>query len=333
MSSASADLSKLQKEGKDKQDIADLYAKNRAGGSAERSAEGDALMAKANKKLDKWFGGSKKYDRAAELFEQAAAAYKMNDNWEEASNALVKVAEIQEKHLKDALEAAHKYTDAGMCLARVDIDGAMRLLEMAIQIHTAESRLGAAARVWKELAQLLEDEEKNQQAIEAWRKAADCHEAEGTMANCIQILLRMAELHVREYQFKKASKLYERCAEIAVDKNINKGAIRDYQYNALLCQFVVSARKGNLKNMHSLFSRLLDTDRQFTGTWQERLLRKCMSAFEAGDVQAFTQAVYDQDQIHKLDELSTKILLEVKNILKNPPESGPNAEEVAESLV
>jgi hypothetical protein len=45
-------------------------------------------------------------------------------------------------------------------------------------------------------------------------------------------------------RFKKASKLYEKCAEICIDKNINKGSLRDYFYNALLCQFVVSARKG-----------------------------------------------------------------------------------------
>lgn len=96
---------------------------------------------------------------------------------------MVKSAEIQEKHMKDQLEAAHKYTEAGMCMARVDSAQATQLLEMAIQIHTAESRLGAAARVWKELGTLLEDEEKMQDAIDAWRKAADCHEAEGTLAS------------------------------------------------------------------------------------------------------------------------------------------------------
>ena len=105
-----------------------------------------------------------------ELYEQAAAAYKLNDNWSEASGALLKVAEILEKQ-KDSLGAANKYVESGLCMAREDNSEAIKLLEMGIAIHTGEARLGAAARVWKELAQLQEDEEQTQEAINAWRKA------------------------------------------------------------------------------------------------------------------------------------------------------------------
>jgi len=132
------------------------------------------------------------------------------------------------------------------------------------------------------------------------------------------------------FRFKKASKVDERAAEICVEKNINKGSLRDYFYNALLCQFVVSARKGSLKNLQSMLSRFVEIDRRFVGTWQEKLIRNCMGAFEDGDVQAFTQAIYDQDRIHKLDDLSTKILLEIKSILKNPRQD--DADEMAQQL-
>ena len=142
------------------------------------------------------FGGSKNKDKACELYEQAAAAYKMNDNWAEASGALLKCAEILEKQ-KDSLEAAAHYVEAGLCMARVDNEEAIKLLEMGIAIHTNEARLGAAARVWKELAQLHEEEENLQAAIDAWRKAADCQESEGTLAGALQSLLRVGELHVK----------------------------------------------------------------------------------------------------------------------------------------
>jgi len=120
----------------------------------------------------------------------------MNDNWGEAAGALVKSAEILEKQ-KDQLGAATKYTEAGLCMARVDNNEAIQLLEMGIAIHTAEARLGAAARVWKELGQLQEEEENLQAAIDAWRKAADCMESEGTLANCLQCLLHIGELHIK----------------------------------------------------------------------------------------------------------------------------------------
>lgn len=165
-------------------------------------------------------------------------------SWKEAADALVCVAEIHEKNKEEQLDAANKYAEAGLCMARVANDEAIKLLDMAITIHTQEGRLGAAARVWRDLGELEEEEENLQAAIDAWRKAADCHESEGTLANALQCYLHVAELHVKEYQFKKASKLYEKCAEICMDKAINKGSLRDYFYNALLCQFVVSARKG-----------------------------------------------------------------------------------------
>lgn len=299
------------------------------------SAEGEEYMRKAEKKLKEFslFSGDKKTDKACELFERAAAGYKMNENWGEAAAALVRHAELLEKQ-KNKLEAANKYTEAGMCMARADAVEATKLLEMAISILQSEARLGAAARVWKDLAQLYEDEGQLQDAIEAWRKSADCHESEGTMANCLQCLLHAAELHVKECQYKKASKLYERCGEICQEKQINKGSLRDYFYQALLCQFVVSARKGNLKNMQSMYERFVEMDRKFLGTWQQKLIKNTMDAFADGDVQQFTQHIFDQNSIHPLQDMDTKLFLEIKNILKGDLAGGREAaEEVAQELV
>jgi len=330
MSSAAADLKKLDEEQRQRNQVDDLYAKKYGGAEGATDAAGDEYMRKAAKKKEKWFGGDSRWDKAAELYEKAAAAYKSNENWSEAAGALCQSAEMQEK-LKDKLSAANKYIEAAMCMARVDNADAIRLLEMGIAIHEGEARLGAAARAWKELAQLQEDEEQLQLAIDAWRRAADCHISEGTMANALQCLLHVAELHVSEYQFKKASKVYEQCAQICIDKQINKGSLRDYFYNALLCQFVVSARKGDLKNMRSMMARFLEIERRFAGTWQERLLRAAMKAFDDGDPQALAQAAADQDRIHKLDDRTTQIMLEVKRILQNPPQPD-DADQMAEQL-
>lgn len=137
---------------------------------------------------------------SAELMYSFARPACAVSDWAEASGALLKCAEILEKQ-KDSLEAAAHYVEAGLCMARVDNEEAIKLLEMGIAIHTNEARLGAAARVWKELAQLHEDEENLQAAIEAWRKAADCQESEGTLAGALQSLLRVGELHVKVRRF------------------------------------------------------------------------------------------------------------------------------------
>lgn len=80
-----------------------------------------------------------------------------------------------------------------------------------------------------------------------------------------------------------------------------------------------------------MFARFVESDRKFVGTWQERLLKGCMAAFENDDWQEFTQVIYDQNKIHPLDDLSTRILLEIKKILKSERKAD-DAEEMAEQL-
>lgn len=56
----------------------------------------------------------------------------------------------------------------------------------------------------------------------------------------------------------------------------------------------------DLKNLTSMFDRFVQLDRKFVGTWQERLIKGCMAAFEDNDWKAFTQVIYEQDKIHKV---------------------------------
>lgn len=324
-----ASMKQKAKEDEERKTIQDLYARNRGIGDGNEeliSEQGADLMKQAEKQLKKFFGGSKKYDKAIDLFEQAAAQFKMNDNWAEAAEACYRCAEVYEKQ-KETLDAANKYADSGLCIARIDPQEGQKRMMMAVQIHTEEGRLAAAARVWKDLAELLEEEDQLDDAIDAWQKAADCHESEGTLANALNCHLHIAELEMKEYRFKRASKHYEKCATLALEKNINKGSLREYFYKALLCQFVVSAKKWNLKNVHVMLDRFTGMDRKFVGTREHSIVTKCVAAFEAEDVAEFTQVIYEHDKIHKLDDQSTHMLLEIKKILKNPPEPENEAEE------
>jgi hypothetical protein len=153
-------------------------------------------------------------------------------------------------------------------------------------------------------------------AIDAWTRSADAHECEGKHAHALACLLRVAELRVGEGEFAEARKAYLRVVDISIDANVNRASLREYFYGALLCQFVLSARKGTLRKLEALLASLTNTDRKFIGTWHERIVRQCMCAFENGDVQEFAQAVSDQNAIRPLDELSIRIMLEVKRCIQ-----------------
>lgn len=62
-------------------------------------------------------------------------------------------------------------------------------------------------------------------------------------------------------------------------------------------------------------------DPSFMDTRECKLVDDIITQWEAGDVEAFTQVVFDYDKIHKLDGWKTTVLLKVKNAIKQEAES------------
>mmetsp|Transcript_20718 Transcript_20718/g.49229 ORF Transcript_20718/g.49229 Transcript_20718/m.49229 type:complete len:87 (+) Transcript_20718:650-910(+) len=56
----------------------------------------------------------------------------------------------------------------------------------------------------------------------------------------------------------------------------------------------------------------MDKDINFPDTQECKLLQGCVQAMEDEDVEAYTQAVFDFDQIKKLDKWRTSMLLKTK---------------------
>ena len=65
--------------------------------------------------------------------------------------------------------------------------------------------------------------------------------------------------------------------------------------------------------------RYIATDPAFQTTRECKFLRALIEAVENGDVQAFSTACMDYDQIMKLDNWKTGILLKIKKTLDEEP--------------
>jgi alpha-soluble NSF attachment protein len=60
-------------------------------------------------------------------------------------------------------------------------------------------------------------------------------------------------------------------------------------------------------------------DVSFAGTREYQFLQDILSAVENGDVEAFTNRVVDFDQLSKLDNWKTSILLQIKKSIREQP--------------
>ena len=175
-------LKAVQAEKKSSDDISSLY-RHDLRASHGTDSRGDDLVRQAKKALNKLFGGEGKYDKASELYAQAGAVYKMSDNWEEAGDALVAAAELQESKIKNTVEASAFYSSAAKAYRNVDVEKAIQTFKLSVALHMENGRHRSAAAGWEEIAQLQTEEGLADEALESWESAANCYEAEGTNAS------------------------------------------------------------------------------------------------------------------------------------------------------
>ena len=128
-----------------------------------------------------FFGGkTQKLEEAAELYTQAANAFRMQKDGKSAGQAFEKAAQIQQQKLDEPDDAANTLTEAYKCYKKDEPEDAARVLEQAIQHYTKKGNFRRAATHKQNLAELYELDIGDQaRAQEAYEMAAGWFETDG----------------------------------------------------------------------------------------------------------------------------------------------------------
>jgi len=283
--------------------------------------KGDELVAEAEKKLKGGFSffGSKttKMEEAAELYDKAAAQYKLSKSWQEAGDAYVKAAELCEKTKNDT-EGCNHYINAAKAYKNISSKDSLKFYKIAVDLHTANNRFSTAAKLYKEIAELEEKDMNVVGAMKAWNDAADCYFAEDSTTSGNQCLLQVATLAATDGDYKRAASLFEKVARSCLDQGskLVQYSVKDYLYKAALCKFVQCAKDGDCKAVESAIDQYKDLFPAFDGCRECKFLEEAVKAFDDNDVEAFTGHVFKFDQVLKLDNWQASMLLEIKTALK-----------------
>uniref|UniRef100_A0A7S0VZQ9 Alpha-soluble NSF attachment protein n=1 Tax=Hemiselmis tepida TaxID=464990 RepID=A0A7S0VZQ9_9CRYP len=275
------------------------------------------LVAKAEKKLKGgMFGnmfGSKKED-AVELLQEAANKFKQVKNFAQCGEMHKRVAELQ-MELNDKFSAATSFQAAFQAYKKDDgcVKVAVECLSQAIELHINNGRFSQAAKFHKEAGELYESELNYQKAIEHFQSAGDYYKGEDQTSSGNQCLLRVAVLSAELEDYKRAIEVFESVAASSLDVALLKWSVKDYFFQAGLCHIanrdVVSARRA--------IDRYQDQDVSFSDTRECTLLKELLEATDEADVEKFTNAVFEYDQISKLDKWKTTVLLRIKTALSD----------------
>ncbi|MCJ1388442.1 vesicular-fusion protein S17 [Xylographa bjoerkii] len=275
-----------------------------------------ALLQKADKALAgagggfSFFGGrTEKFENAADLYTQAANAFRMQKQGKEAGLAFERAASIQTKQLNEPDDAANTLTEAFKVYRKSDPEDAARVLQQAISHYTMKGNFRRAATHQQNLAEVYEVEiDDPKRAVEAYELAAGWFESDNAEALANKLFLKVADLAAVEKDYNKSIENYEKVAKSAVNNNLMKWSVKDYFLKAGICRLANNDMVATSRALESY----RELDPSFSSTRENQLLVDLAGAVEQGDQDAFADKLYQYDKFSKLDKWKTMILLRVK---------------------
>jgi len=283
-----------------------------------------ALLQKADKAASgagggfSLFGGrAEKWENAADLYTQAANAFRMQKQNKEAGQAFEKAASIQTKNLNEPDDAANTLTEAFKVYRKTDPVDAARVLDVAINHYTSKGNFRRAATHKQNLAEVYETEIGDQKkAMESYELAASWFESDNAEALANKLYLKVADLAALEGDYYKSIEHFEKVATSSVSNNLMKWSVKDYFLKSGICLLAV----GDQVATNRALEKYRDMDPTFASTREHQLLVDLQEAIEAGEQEVFADKLFQYDQMSKLDKWKTTILLRVKSAIEEKGE-------------
>ncbi|XP_073396219.1 alpha-soluble NSF attachment protein 2 isoform X2 [Physcomitrium patens] len=266
---------------------------------------------KAEKKLKSWGILGSKYEDASDLLEKAGNSYKLAKAWDKAAAAYIKLADCQLK-LESKHDAASAYVDAALCLKKKNPLEAVRCLEQAISFYLEEGRLQVAARHYKEIGEICENQADVARAMEYFDKAAELFQGEEVNSSSMQCKLKVAQFAAELEQYERAIDIFEVVASQSLNNNLLKYSVKGYLLNAALCQFCL----GDSATVGSSLGKYQDLDPSFSSSKEGKFCVDLAATMQDMDIPRFTNVIKEYDDLSRLDDWKTTLLLRVKNKLK-----------------
>ncbi|KMZ58533.1 Alpha-soluble NSF attachment protein [Zostera marina] len=279
--------------------------------SGSDQARAEEFEIKAEKKINGWSFFGSKYEDATDLYEKAANSYKLAKNWDKAGSVYVKLAACHLK-LDSKHDAASAYVNAFNSYKKISIPEAAPYLSQAVNIFMEMGRLNMAARYYKELGEIYEQEENLEKAIDFLERAADLFQSEEVTTSANQCKQKIAQMAAELEQYPKAVEIFEGIARQNINNNLLKYSVKGILLNAGLCQLC----RGDVVAITNSLEKYQELDPTFSGTREQRFLADLAASAEEEDVSKFTDIIKEFDSMTRLDKWKTTLLLRAKNALK-----------------
>lgn len=251
---------------------------------------------------------SLRIEDAADLYIQAANQYRLRKNFSEAGDQFVAAADLHQS-ISNFNDEANLLVEAYKCYKSAVPSLAISLLQRAIAIFLNQNgQFRRAANFTNDLAELYELVGDLKNAAASYEQAGDYFSTDHADALASKCYLKCADLTAVSAEYNKALPLYDNIITLLSNNALSRWGLKDLFLKAILC---VLAMQDPIEAQKRLDKYVAD-DAAFEQTREFKLLSSILAAIEQGDEEAFQNAVFEFDQIQKLDKLKMQLLLKVK---------------------
>mmetsp|Transcript_36456 Transcript_36456/g.77537 ORF Transcript_36456/g.77537 Transcript_36456/m.77537 type:complete len:296 (-) Transcript_36456:22-909(-) len=257
--------------------------------------------------------GTRRFEEAMELYQQAANMYKLAKLWQEAADCYSQCAYCAAR-TGDQNAEADNLQEAGHLLKRISTERALDVYDQAVNVLSTAGRFPQAGKLLISMAELVEKEQHSEdRCIDFWRRAAEMFDLDDHgKSNSTKCNLKVAEFAALRGELDQAIKLFEAEGEKALKTTTLQFGAKEHFFKAGIVHLLV----GDSVTVNLAVERYCSLDPRFADSREGALLAALAKAFEEEDTDLFTERLSDYDSITKLDHWKTDILLKVKNSMK-----------------
>jgi len=210
-------------------------------------------------------------------------------------------------------EAANAWWNAAKAYKQGYPNLAITALSSTVTLLTHLGRFRQAADREKEIAQLYLQEKDLGRACECLERAGEWYWQEDAKATANACFKDAADLHAELDEFPAAILRYEKVADHSLTSPLTKYSVKEYWLRAGLCALANNDTVTARRNLNKYSTQ----DVTFPSTREAKFLNTLVDVVDNGDEEAFTATVVQFDQITKLDNWKTNILLKIKRSIQS----------------
>ncbi|ARF02633.1 SWPV1-016 [Shearwaterpox virus] len=258
--------------------------------------------------FNRLFGHTIDFEEAAEIVTRAANLFKYIEMWKSSGDAFVRSAQLLLYNNQYSMNAASNFVNASKVFKRIDNYEAINCMYNAIDIYVNKGNFYTAAKCYMDIAEIYDkDLFETDKAIEHYEKASDYYRGDGNNKLSGDCTLRAAMLYVQREEFMKAATMYEQVGYDRVDTELLRYGVKKQFFYAVICNLCV-----DIINAKSALDKYKSAYPVFKDFIECKLIEKLLDAYDNEDVDAFTEAIREHDNVSKIEDVMVTMLLRIK---------------------